>query len=159
MEFLDTLEDWIKSLSLSDFGSLASIFSLFVSGAALFLVAGLRKHFLFRSRIEEHSDSLAEIASNIANLLVSYVGNEAEIDQELAIANVKLRNIQKGASSDLLSDVKSARKKIGRFRRRYRVNLCFYKPEEKLVRQAYTDINIVVEELDNVKKELLVGNK
>lgn len=157
MEILSTLENWIKNLGLSDYGSLASLISLLISAITLLLVKGLKKHVLFGSRIEEHSKSLGEMASNIASLLTSFVGNEAEIDQELAIADVKLRNIQKGASGDLLSDVKRARKRIRKFRWRYRINLGFLKPEEKTVRQAYTDINIVVEELINVKKELLAG--
>lgn len=158
MEVTNKLIDWIFKQELSDYGSWASIFGLLISVVTFLLVKALRKQFIFRTRIEEHSSSLGEIASNIASLLLSFSGNEAEIDKELAIADVKLRNIQKGASGDLLSDVKKARKKIGKFRWRYKININYFKPEEKLVRQIYTDINIVVEELFNVKKELLAGN-
>lgn len=151
--------EWIVKTSLSDFGSIASIMGLLISFITLLLVKALRKQFLFRTRIEEHSNSLASIASDVSSLLSSFVGNESEIDKELAIADVKLRNIQKGASGDLLSDVKKARKRIRKFRWRYRINMKYFKPEEKLVRQIYTDINIVVEEMSNVKKEIMTGGK
>ncbi len=158
MEFIFKLLDWIINKTLSEYGSIASIFGLLISLATLFLVKALRRQFLFRTRIEEHSNSLGEIASNISSLLSTFVGNEAEIDGSLAIADVKLRNIQKGASGDLLSDVKKTRKKIGKFRWRYRINIKRFKPEEILVRQIYTDINIVVEEISNVKKEIMTGS-
>jgi len=150
---------WLTDNQLSDYGSLASIFGLIVSLVTLFLVKALRKQFLFRSRIDEHSQSLDGIASNISSLLSSFIGNEEEIDNELAIANVKLRNVQKGASGDLLSDAKKARKNIAKYRWRHRVGFDWLKPEEKLVRQIYTDINIVVEEMSNVKKEIMTGGK
>jgi hypothetical protein len=135
------LIDWIVQQTLSDYGSLASIIGLLISFVTFLLVKALRKQFLLRTMIEEHSDSLGRIASNISSLLSTFVGNEADIDEELAIADVKLRNIQKGASGDLLSDVKKTRKKIGKFRWRFRINIKHFKPEEKLVRQIYTDIN------------------
>lgn len=112
---------------------------------------------MFRSRIEEHTEKLDKIASKISELLQSFSDNKLDIDKEFAIADVKLRAIQKGASRELLSDVKKARKKIRLFRWRYWSKITWLKPEERLARQIYTDLNIVVEELLNVKKELLVG--
>lgn len=157
---LDTkLMEWMAEQTLSDYGSLASIIGLLISLVTLVLVKLLRKQFLFKARIKEHSTSLGKIASNVSSLLPSFADNEVEIDEELAIADVKLRNIQKGASGDLLSDVKKARKKIGKFRWRCRVNIKGFKPEEKLARQVYTDINIVVEEMSNVETEIMTGGK
>lgn len=142
---------------LSNYGSMASIIGLLISLVTLILVKAIRKQFLFRLRIDEHSESLGEIASNLSHLLTSFIGNEEEIDELLAVANVKLRNIQKGASGDLLSDVKKARKKIARYRWRHRIGIEWLKPEEKLARQIYTGINVVVEEMSNVKTEIMTG--
>lgn len=149
--------DWISKASLSDYGSMASLVGLAISAITLFFVAALRKRFSFNSRIEEHRDSLNNLSSEISRLLESFESNISDIDDRFAIINVKLRMLQKGASSELLSDVKSARRKIRWFRLRRRLNLSFYKPSEKLARLVYTDINIVVEELVNVKQNIMVG--
>jgi hypothetical protein len=159
MELITGLMEWLIEKQLSDYGSMASIIGLLISLVTLILVKALRKQFLFRSRIDEHSESLGAIASNVSSLLSSFIGSEEEIDDELAIANVKLRNVQKGASGDLLSDVKRTRKKIAKYRWRHRIGIDWLKPEEKLARQIYTDINIVVEEMSNVKTEIMTGGR
>ncbi len=159
MDFFDKFKDLLLKLDLSDYGSLASIVSLLVSGLAVYLISDVRARTLFTSNVEESARVLGEVASRISELLNSFTGNEDLIDHELARADVKLRAIKRGAKGDVLSDVKRARRKIAKFRRRYRFNFCFYKPEEKIVRQVYTDISVVVDELSNVKNELLAGKK
>lgn len=149
--------DFIYSIKLSDCGSWASILGVIISIITFCIVFAIKKQFLFRSRVEEHSKSLGEISSRISNLLESYSKNQNDIEQEIAIADVKLRTIQKGASGSLLSDVKRTRKKIKRYRWASRLNLGFFKADENSIRRIKTEISVVVEELSNVKKELLVG--
>jgi hypothetical protein len=151
------LLDWIREASLSDYGSIASLVGLTISAFTLVLLAALRKKFYFNSRLEEHRDSLRVLSSDVSRLFEAFDSNLADIDDKFAIINVKLRMIQKGATSELLSDVKCARRKIRRFRLRGRLNVSFYQPNEKLARLIYTDINIIVEELFNVEKNIMVG--
>jgi len=150
--------EFIQSLNLSDYGSWASIVSLFISFITLLLVASIKKKFLFSSRIEEHHESLSKLASELVSLIGNYESNINEIDNLLAVANIKLRNIQRGATDDLLSDIKKARKKITYFKIRRNLIIDSFAPRESNVRRIYTSINIVVEEMINVKKELLIGN-
>ena len=130
---------------------------MFISFITLLLVASIKKKFLFNSRIEEHHESLSELASELVLLIGSYESNKNEIDNLLALANIKLRNIQRGASADLLSDIKKARKKITYFKMRRNLIIDFFAPHESHARTIYTSINIVVEEMTNVKKELIIG--
>lgn len=149
---------YFQSLELSDYGSWASIISLLVSFITLLMVFSLKKKFMFRSRVEEHQVSLREIASKLSQSFENFDKNIDEIYNELQVANVKLRNLQKGAAGDLLSDIKKTRKKIRFFRLRNLLGFSYFSPSESQARKIYTDINCVVEELNNVKKELLVGN-
>ncbi len=150
--------NFLQSLELSDYGSWASILSLLISFVTLLLVFFIKKKIIFRARIEEHHSSLRDIASNLSTLFGDFDKNIDQIDDAFAIANVKLRNIQKGAVDDLLSDIKKARKKIFFFRVRRSLGINRFVPSESHARRIYTAINIVVEELKNVKKELLAGN-
>lgn len=148
---------YFQSLELSGYGSWASIISLVVSFITLLMVFSLKKKFMFRSRIEDHQVSLREIASKLSQLFENFDKNIDEIYNKLEIANVVLRNLQKGASDELLSDIKKARKKIFIFRIKYSFSTRYFKVSESHARKIYTAINIVVEELKNVKKELLAG--
>ncbi|WP_201525950.1 hypothetical protein [Psychrobacter frigidicola] len=149
--------EWFRSLTLSDYGSLASFVGLSVSIITLLLVSTLKKRINFNIRVEEHRLDLIALSSDISSLLGSFQHNTAEIDDKFAIANVKFRELQKAAPSNLLKDIKVARKRIRSFRFRYRVGYEFYLPSEQLARLINTDINIVVEELVNIKKNIIVS--
>ena len=142
---------------LSCYGSWASIIGLFITISTFLLVLGIKKKFIFRSRVEEHTESLIEISSKLSSLLKSFSENIEDIDNEFAILNVKLRNIEKGASGNLLSDIKDARKKI----KKYGCKKFFFmenkEKTDKVAREIRTALNVVVEELKNERKELLVG--
>lgn len=156
MEILNTIIDYIESLGLSSIGSYASIIGLVISALTLWLVFSIKKKFIFRSRLEEHRKSLRSKASNLSNLFNNFEDNLDEIANEFAIVNVKLRNIQRGATDYLYSDIKKARKKIQIFRFKLSFKW-FSEPKESDARKIYTAINVVVEELGNVKKEIMVG--
>lgn len=151
-----SLMEYFSCATLSDIGSWCSIIGLVMTIFTFMLVFSIKKKFLFKSRVEEHQQSLREIASQISGLLQSYSKNMDDIDDAIAIADVKLRNIKNGANGDLLSDVKTARSKI----KAYRVSGWIKKAgnkNEKSAREINTAINVVVEEMNNVKKQLLIG--
>lgn len=150
---LEHLREW----SLSEIGSWASIIGVAISIVLATAIFSIKKQFMFRSRVEEHAVKLSKIASSVSSCLNNYSDDNHEIYEAFALANVELRCIQKGASGSLLNDVKSARKGIRLYQLRvfFRVNR--FAPTEKTIRHINTKINIVVEELNNVKKELMVG--
>ena len=148
--------EYFSCATLSDIGSWCSIIGLVITIFTFMLVFSIKRKFLFRSRVEEHQQSLREIASQISGLLQSYSKNMDDIDNAIAIADVKLRNIRNGANGDLLSDVKIARSKIRAYSSRGWFKKSVNKNEES-ARKINTAINVVVEEMDNVKKQLLIG--
>jgi len=151
---------YFQSLGLSDYGSWASIISLVVSFITLLMVFSLKKKFMFRSRVEEHQVSLREIASKLSLLFESFDNNMGEIGDALEIAEIKLRNLEKGATDKyLLSNISQARKQINNFGSKpsFLAKFTHSPTKESIARKAYTKINCVVEELDNIKKELVVG--
>jgi hypothetical protein len=150
---LEYLSEW----SLSDIGSWASIIGVAISIVLATALFSIKKKFLFRSRVEEHAVKLAKIASSVSSCLNSYSDDDHDIYEAFALANVELRCIQKGASGSLLDDVKSARNGIRFYQLRVFFRINRVAPTEKTVRHVNTKINIVVEELKNVKKELMVG--
>ncbi len=67
---------------------------------------------MFRSRVEEHAKNLASLSSAVSNCLNSYSDDDHDIFEAFALANVELRCIPRGASGNLLNDVKNARTAI-----------------------------------------------
>lgn len=156
-KMIDIMPAYIRDLTLSDIGSWASILGIFISGITVITVLMLKKQFIFRSRVEEHTDKLKKIASNISNYLNNYNNEDHQIHEEFALADVELRYIQRGASGNLLKDIKNARAGIRSFQLRSFIKIEAIKPDQKTIRHINTKINIVVAELQNVKKELMVG--
>ena len=146
----------LTSLPLSDYGSWASIIGIAVSVFTLLIVFTLKKQFLFRSRVEEFSETLTKISSDITSCLNSYDKNKEDIDEFIALADVTLRTVKKGASGDLLSDIKTARRRAWLYKTRGFIGWKF-KPDSKHARNVSKGINVVIAELKNVKKELMVG--
>jgi uncharacterized membrane-anchored protein YhcB (DUF1043 family) len=149
--------EFLLSADLSDYGSCASIVGVILTFLTFILVFKIKKKFLFRSTVDDYKKSLDDISSNISNLFNSYADNIDDIDEAFAIADVKLRNIEKGANGDLLSDVRNARLKIKRYRSRGWLRNKNRNKNEPSAIEIITAINVVVEEFKNVKKELLVG--
>jgi len=147
----------LTNLSLSQYGSLASIIGIVVSAFTLLTVVSLKRRFLFRSRLDDFSETLTEISSNIVASLNSYELNREDIDEFISLADVTLRTAKKGAKGDLLSDIKTARRKARIYKYRGFIGWKL-KPDSKNARSVSKSINIVIAELDNVKKEIMVGN-
>jgi hypothetical protein len=146
----------LTNLPLSDYGSWASIIGIAVSVFTLMMVLTLKKQFLFRSRVEEFSETLTKISSDITASLNSYEKNRDDIDEFIALADVTLRTAKKGASGDLLSDIKTARRRAWIYKIREFIGWKL-KPNSKHARNVSKGINVVIAELKNVKQELIIG--
>ncbi|MFT7220996.1 MAG: hypothetical protein ACI8Z1_002617 [Candidatus Azotimanducaceae bacterium] len=154
---VENLIGFLSTRTVDTYGAWASVVSLSISVVTLLLLRSMRAEVLLGASIEEYIESLDDEAGKISNLLNPYIGNEAEVDEVLAIINVKLRTIQKKTKSNTLkSDLKSARRGIFFLRWQYRLGQM---SKEKQVRRTLTDVNVVVEELGNVKRELMTGTK
>ena len=147
--------DHILSLNLSDVGSWASLLGLAVTFFTATAVIKIKRNFLFRSNIDSHSERLLNITSEVTMLLRQYLENKQEIEELFALADVELRAIQKGSNEDLLSDVKSARKLLKKYRSRV---LFFSKNNEASARKIKTSLSVVSAELVHHRKLLMVGN-
>lgn len=150
------LIEHLKVMSLSDYGSWASIIGTIVTLIAFYMLRSIRKKFLFRSRVEEHCDRLKEISSTITFGLNNYNNNADDVHESICVADVRLKTMKKGASGDLLKYIKSARRKAFLYNVKLKIGYK-YKPIASDARSVVTKINVVIAELDNVKRELLVG--
>ncbi|MGF1713123.1 hypothetical protein L4C37_21505 [Vibrio kagoshimensis] len=158
MDLLKSLWTAMTTPNLSDYGSWASIIGFFISVLTLVLVKRLKKSFMFRARVDAQGDFLQEKSAELSSLLATYKSSSDDIAQTLAKVKVKLRALNKGAKGDLEEDISNAVEKIDRFLNSYWDKTTSTLPPEKDVREIYSLINIIVEELDNVKSELVVGS-
>lgn len=151
MEFIK----YIIDISLSDWGSWASLLGLIITFATYSGVSKLKNKYLFSSSIDIHIKKINDISSEMTALIATYNNSQEQFEEYLALANVELRVMQKGASEDLLKDIKNARKQIWQ----YKTSLIFWvKKNEKTARQIKTSLSVVAAELDHRKKSILVGN-
>ncbi|MFM2479829.1 hypothetical protein [Celerinatantimonas sp. YJH-8] len=158
MELFIQLWEPIKALSLSDYGSWASIIGFFISIFTLILIKRLKKSFMFRARVDIQGDLLQKLSSELSKLLGTYTASIDDITEILTKVKVKLRALKKGAKGDLEHDIVNAISKIEVFLETYWGKSSSPIPPEKNAREIYSLINIIVEEISNVKSELVVGN-
>ncbi|CAH6891608.1 conserved hypothetical protein [Vibrio chagasii] len=148
--------NYLLGVSLSDYGSWASIIgvvvSLFTFGAVFFL----RKTFLFRSRVDEHAKILADLSSKIVGCLNSFETNKDRVDELVGLAEVAIRSAKKGSSGALKSYLSTAHRQAKLYKYREFIGFRF-SPKSKHARNVAKSINIAVAEIQNVKKELMVG--
>lgn len=149
------MADIFKTLSVNDFGSWASIIGFMLTLVTFLMLFGIKKKFLFRSSVDDHIKKITEISSNISPLLKSFSENKNDVEELFALADVELRAMQKGASGDLLKDIKSSRKVI----LRYNSKLCFWVDKnEESAREIKKRLSIVSAELYHHRKSLITGN-
>ncbi|MEY3881846.1 MAG: hypothetical protein RIQ94_2642 [Pseudomonadota bacterium] len=122
-----------------------------------FLLWRIKRKFLFRSSVDDHSRKIQTISSEISSLLQSYDKNYYEIDEKIALADVELRAISRGATGNLLSDVKDARALIYKYRHIFWLIKSEKNKSENLAREIKKLLSVVLAEFDYVKKDLLVG--
>lgn len=158
MQIVTDVWKYLITLPLSDYGSWASVLGFFISLFTLILVGRLKKSFMFRSRVDVQGDFLQEQSSELSKLLASYSSNLDEITNIFTKVKVKLRVLRKGAKGDLQKDVNNTISKIDAFLDARWHKDSSHTPKEKNAREIYSSINIIIEELDNVKSELVVGS-
>jgi len=144
----------LKSVSLSDYGSWASIIGIFITLFTFIILFGIKKKFLFRFQVDEHNGKLVAMASEMSMLLQSYESNRQDIEELLALVDVDLRAMQRGAGGDLLADIKKCRALISK----YRSGLWFrVEATEISARKIKTSISVISAELLHEKKSYIVG--
>lgn len=148
----------LTNTTLSDYSSWASIIGFFISTVTLVLVKRLKKNFMFRARVDVQGSILQKQSSELSLLLATYSSNIDDIAQILTKIKVKLRALKKGAKGDLANDISNAIIKIESFLQAYWDKSSHSIPLEKNAREIYSAINIIIEELDIVKSELVVGS-
>lgn len=148
-----------ETLTLSDAGSWSSIFGILFSLYISVAVFSIKTRFRLGLRLDEHKEKLTEIYSFVIGSLNGGSFEMHEIKEKFLIANIELRCIQKGASGDLLKEVKAARKSIKYFILRSKFeSFRLFSPTKTNIRNTNTKILLVVEELDNFKREYETGN-
>jgi len=149
------VSELIKMLTLNNLGSWASIIGLSLTFITFLMLFGIKKKFLFRSSVDDHVKKIAEISSEVSTLLQSYSENQKSIEELFAVADVELRAMQRGATGDLLTDIKKSRKKIKK------CGLWFYfwiESNETSAREIKTTLSVVSAELNHHRKSLITGN-
>jgi hypothetical protein len=136
----------------------SSIISLTLTSLTFILLIKIRGKFLFRSNIKNYKKDLLETSHHMNNLLNNFQKNINDINEVIAIADVKLRTIEKYAKNNLLNDVKETRDKIKVYNQE---KLFFVKQKnyrtEAIAREIKKLIVTIIEELDIVKKEITIG--
>ncbi|WP_415881726.1 hypothetical protein [Neptuniibacter sp. QD34_54] len=148
------MTELLETLNLNNFGSWASIVGLILTLITFLMLFGIKKRFLFRSSVDDHMKKITEISSDISPLLKSYVENKNDIDELFALADVELRAMEKGASGDLLADIKSSRNVI----KKYSSKLWFWVDKnEDSAREIKKRLSVVSAELYHHRKSLITG--
>ena len=152
------MEEFFVLKSLSDAGSWASLVGLVLTGATFYSLFNIKNRFVFRSHITTHQESLKSKSADITMLLVAYNDNKAQLDEYIKLADVVLRAMQKGASGEILSDIKNSRKLIQSYNKK-----SFFKKEcvnknEANAREIKTSLTVIVDQLDHVKNEIIIGS-
>ncbi len=137
-----------KALNLSDSGSWASIISVLLTFATFLMLWGIKKKFIFRSSVDDHMNKINDISSKISSLLKSFTKNQHHIEESFALADVALRAMQKGASGDLLKDIKNSRSMI----KKYKMS-----KNEDSAREIKKQLSVVLTELFHHRKSLITG--
>lgn len=146
------LINWLSKLSFSDYGSLASIVGIIIAYITLMKVGKIEDRFLLNVRVFEYVRELETFSSEMTHLLGKFGSNTQIINEKFALIDVKLRNIQRSATDDLLKDLKITRRSIKVFRGKTTIKFFSSTSNEMSAREIVTNINVVVEELKNQDK-------
>lgn len=143
---------------LTVIASWASIIAFFLTLCTFVLLMRIKAKFLFRSSIDSYKNDLLKISNKINTLLNDFEKNAYDVNEEIAIVDVKLRTIEKYAKDNLVADVKKVRSKIKVYNRE---KFLFIKTKNNKTESAAREIKLlivtIIHELDIVKKEINVG--
>lgn len=138
-------------MTLSDYGSWASLIGLVITGATCLTIFHIKKKFLLQATIEGHSNNIKDISAKISTLLQNFNDNKSEIDEQFDIAKVELRAMKKFASGDFLSDIKKSHSKISKFRSSF---YFWHKKDESEARAAKGTLSVVAAQIQHEKTQI-----
>lgn len=141
-------------MTLGQWADIASLVGLGLTVFTLIAVQKIRRSVLFRTEVDNFSQKLVEKSSEIANLLQQYDKNRHDLLEIFVLLDVELRAMERGASGDVLGDVKNARRSISRYRSR----IPFWKmADESGARSIKLSVSIVAAELVHERKQMIAG--
>lgn len=146
--------EYIKSMSLSDWGSWFSIIGFALTLATFVLVAKIKKGVGMRHQRSSSIQSLKEYSEDLTTLVGSYSIKRHEIQELLLKLKYKLSHLEKDSPalrksvfSDAINEIKS-----------YGINGASLEASEGMVRRIITLTNILIDDLDTEQKaEYLKG--
>lgn len=143
---------------LTSIASWSSIISLFLTLLTFILLLRIRAKFLFRSSIKNYKNDLLKISNNMNSMLNNFEKHIYDINEKIAIADIKLRTIEKYAKDNLVNDVKKTRSRIKYYNKERKFFIIKQNNKtESVAREIKLLIVTIINELDNVQKEINVG--
>lgn len=143
---------------LTSIASWSSIISLFLTLLTFILLLRIRAKFLFRSSIKNYKNDLLKISNNMNSMLNNFEKHIYDINEKIAIADIKLRTIEKYAKDNLVNDVKKTRSRIKYYNKERKFFIIKQNNKtESAAREIKLLIVTIINELDNVQKEINVG--
>ncbi len=132
-------------MSLSDWGSLASILGLGLTGWALWEIRRLRRFYVFKARVPELLANLDQHASTLAGCLSDFPNSENLANKELAQIQATLKSLEpklQGASKRSVKRLLESLEIQGQT------------PNERRIKQTYLSVITVVSEIENLQEDL-----
>lgn len=143
---------------LTSIASWSSIISLFLTLLTFILLLRIRAKFLFRSSIKNYKNDLLKISNNMNSMLHNFEKHIYDINEKIAIADIKLRTIEKYAKDNLVNDVKKTRSRIKYYNKERKFFIIKQNNKtESVAREIKLLIVTIINELDNVQKEINAG--
>lgn len=132
-------------MTFSDWGSLASILGLLLTGWALYEIRRLRRSYTFRARVPDLLEKLNEHRSTLSNYLGGVSGREAQVSEEFVRLEATLKSLKPKLPREERRSVKSLLKVL---RMQGRV------PSEQGIERTYLSVMRVTEEIENLRRDL-----
>ena len=143
---------------LTSIASWSSIISLFLTLLTFILLLRIRAKFLFRSSIKNYKNDLLKISNNMNSMLHNFEKHIYDINEKIAIADIKLRTIEKYAKDNLVNDVKKTRSRIKYYNKERKFFIIKQNNKtESVAREIKLLIVTIINEIDNVQKEINAG--
>lgn len=142
------LEKFISKIDLNSIGSVVSIIGLILTIYVLISLKKLRNEFAFKGRIPRLQKRLQKHTSMLSTLLQNYENSVQDIDQEIGLAMVDIKSIQKKVTGDVKKSTNALIKEIKNYQS---------KKENKTeddVRNIYVKCNTLILEIQNLREDL-----
>lgn len=111
---IEAVWSFIKSISLADAGSIASILGLLFTGFVLWGLVRIRKEFVTKARLPELTDSLKSNAKNLSEALRSFDESKREVQTILSVCKSTLKNLIDKLSGNVRKDARNLLRMIDR---------------------------------------------